>query len=44
MRIEGYPRHARVCERHTGTGITQAMIEERGLPLPLQDFMPETLE
>ncbi len=44
MRIEGYPRHARVCERHTGKGITQAMIEERGLPLPLQDFMPETLE
>ena len=21
MRAEGYPRHARVCERHTGTGI-----------------------
>ena len=33
MRAEGYPRHARVCERHTGTGITLAMIEERGLPL-----------
>ena len=29
MRAEGYPRHARVCERHTGTGITLAMIEER---------------
>ena len=44
MRAEGYPRHARVCERHTGTGITLAMIEERGLPLPHRDFMPETLE
>ena len=40
MRAEGYPRHARVCERHTGTGITLAMIEERGLPLPHRDFMP----
>ena len=28
MRAEGYPRHARVCERHTGTGITLAMIEQ----------------
>ena len=44
MRAEGYPRHARVCERPTGTGITLAMIEERGLPLPHRDFMPETLE
>lgn len=44
MRTEGYPRHARVCERHTGTGITLAMIEERDLPLPHRDFMPETLE
>ena len=37
MRAEGYPRHARVCERHTGTGITLAMIEERGLPLCYAD-------
>ncbi len=44
MRSEGFPRHARVCERHTGTGITLAAIEERHLPLPLRDFMPETLE
>ena len=44
MRAEGYPRHARVCEWHTGTGITLAMIEERNLPLPHRDFMPETLE
>mgnify|MGYP000482559054 CR=1 FL=1 len=44
MRAERYPRHARVCERQTGTGITLAMIEERGLPFPHRDFMPETLE
>lgn len=44
MRKEGYPRHARVCERHTGTGISEAMIEERNLPLPHRDFLPETME
>lgn len=44
MRSEGYPRHARVCERHTGTGITCAAIEARQLPLPHRDFLPETAE
>lgn len=44
MRAEGYPRHARVCERHTGTGITLEMIEREHLPLPYRDFVPETLE
>lgn len=44
MRKEGYPKHARVCERHTGTGISLQMIEKEQLPLPHQDFRPETLE
>lgn len=44
MRAEGYPRHARVCERHTGGGITLAAIEAQHLPLPHRDFLPETLE
>lgn len=44
LRKEGFPRHARVCERHTGTGITLQDIREQNLPLPLQDFRPETLE
>ena len=44
LREEGYPRHARVCERHTGAGLTQTDIESRHLPLPVQDFLPETLE
>ena len=36
---------ARVCERHTGAGITREEIKRQGLPLPLdRDFMPETLE
>ena len=44
MRSIGYPFHARVCERHTGTGISLHEIETRDLPLPRQDFIPETLE
>jgi uncharacterized protein len=44
MRKEGFPHHALVCERHTGTGIYKNMIEERGLPLPDRDFYPITLE
>ncbi len=41
---EGYPRHARVCERHTGAGLTASEIEAQHLPLPHQDFLPETVE
>ena len=44
LREEGFPRHARVCERHTGAGLTRQQIEERQLPLPLADYLPETLE
>ncbi len=39
-----YERHARVCERHTGAGITCKQIVEQNLPLPHQDFLPETME
>ena len=44
LRKEGYPLHARVCERHTGTGLTKEHIIENGWPLPPQDFLPESLE
>ena len=44
LRTEGFPRHARVCERHTGAGITCRQIVERDLPLPHEDFLPETIE
>lgn len=44
VRAEGWSCHARVCERHTGCGITQAMIEAQKLPLPHRDFTPETME
>lgn len=44
MRREGYSRHALVCERHTGTGLSLAMIEERNLPLPRRDMQPVSME
>jgi len=44
LREEGFPRHARVCERHTGTGITVQDIRVQHLPLPERDFLPETIE
>jgi len=44
VRNEGYELHARVCERHTGSGITIADIQKQSLPLPLQDYLPVTIE
>lgn len=44
LRAEGLPRHARVCERHTGAGLTRDNIVSQQLPLPQQDFLPETME
>lgn len=44
LRAAGYPKHARVCERHTGAGIALQDIIEQHLPLPHQDFLPETME
>ena len=38
------PRHALVCERHTGTGITVSDIRDQHLPLPLRDFSPVSVE
>lgn len=44
LRAEGLPMHARVCERHTGSGLTAKEIEEGCMPLPHMDFLPESLE
>lgn len=44
LRQEGLERHARVCERHTGTGLTLEQIVEQGLPLPHQDMQPQSIE
>ena len=44
LRERGLERHARVCERHTGTGLTKGLILDNGWNLPVKDFVPETLE
>lgn len=44
LRKEGLPQHARVAERHTGTGLTAKSIVEQELPLPPMDLVPESLE
>lgn len=44
MRKEGYPRHALVCERHTGAGLTIEDIERQNLPLPHRDMCPQSIE
>ena len=44
VREAGYPRHALVCERHTGTGISLEMITNRNMPLPHREMIPITLE
>lgn len=44
LRSEGLPKHARVAERHTGSGISAEYIVSHRLPLPHQDFFPETIE
>ena len=36
--------YCRICERHTGTGLTAAEIRERELSLPCRDLLPETME
>lgn len=44
LRSIGLERHARVCERHTGTGLTLKEIVRQSLPLPHCDLIPETIE
>ena len=45
LREEGWLRHALVCERHTGTGISRRQIEAQHLPLPPDGhYEPEVLE
>ena len=51
LRREGMPRHARVCERHTGAGITVAEVLRQNLPLAVpqpttadEPYVPVTIE
>ena len=44
LKAEGLPRHALVCERHTGAGLSLEYIIEKNLPVPKRDMMPESPE
>ena len=44
MREEGYEALARICERHTGAGLSLDDIISQNLPLPHHSFLPETIE
>ena len=45
LREKGFVRHAQVCERHTGTGISREQIIAQNLPLPLNGcYEPDTIE
>jgi len=41
---EGFHRHAKVCERHTGVGLSQTEIERQNLPLPKRCMLPKSVE
>ena len=43
LETEGFPRHALICERHIGVGLTEADITNQGLPLPIRDMTPQNL-
>jgi uncharacterized protein len=44
LTMEGYPRHALVCERHTGAGLSKEEIIAQNLPLPHIDLLPQSME
>ena len=44
LRKEGYLKHALVCERHTGAGLSLKSIVERDLPVPHREMLPVSLE
>lgn len=44
VRTEGFPRHALVCERHTGAGLTLEQILKNDLPIPHREMVPVSIE
>ncbi len=44
LRQHGLPRHALVCERHTGAGLSLDDIVSQNLPLPHRPMLPVTME
>lgn len=44
LRSEGFPRHALVCERHTGAGLSLEQIVSQALPVPHREMLPLSIE
>ena len=44
LKSKNLPRHALVCERHTGAGISREEIIDAGLPLPHRDMLPVSVK
>ncbi len=44
LESEGLHRHALVCERHIGVGLTAEDVKTKSLPLPLRDMAPTCIE
>lgn len=44
LKNEGLPRHALVCERHTGAGLSLEDILRQNLPIPHRDMLPVSIE
>ena len=43
LKENGLITYANVCSTHTGSGLTASEIKESNLPLPHEDFLPESL-
>jgi uncharacterized protein len=41
---ENFHKHALICERHIGSGLTIKDIIQNNIPIPHSNFIPETLE
>lgn len=44
LEAEGLPRHALICERHIGVGLTVEDIRAQQLPLPEKEMVPLSME
>lgn len=44
VQSEGFPLHALVCERHTGTGLSVEDIQQINKGIPLRDMRPQSVE
>ena len=41
---EGFPKHALVCEKHIGVGVSIKDIEKQKLPIPKREMIPISIE